>query len=69
MHPKALLDSCAELLKLCLTIEHPADAVVSRDLRDHRKHGPRERATQAETGVAVQRKKHMFEQIARDGRG
>jgi len=69
MHPKALLDSCAELVKLCLTFEHPADAVVSRFFREHRSLGPRERATLAETAFAVLRKKLLFEQLARSGSG
>lgn len=69
MHPKALLDSCAELVKLCLTLEHPADAVVSRYFREHRALGPRERATLAETAFAVLRKKLLFEQLARSGSG
>ena len=49
MHPKALLDACAELVKLTLKFDHPADAVVSRYFRDNRALGPRERATLAET--------------------
>ena len=69
MHPKALVDSCAELVKLCLTFEHPADAVVSRYFREHRSLGPRERATLAETAFAVLRKKLLFEQLARSGSG
>ena len=69
MHPKALVDSCAELVKLCLTFEHPADAVVSRYFREHRGLGPRERATLAETAFAVLRKKLLFEQLARSGSG
>ncbi len=69
MHPKALLDSCAELVKLCLTFQHPADAVVSRFFREHRSLGPRERATLAETAFAVLRKKLLFEQLARSGSG
>ncbi|MFT3812589.1 MAG: RsmB/NOP family class I SAM-dependent RNA methyltransferase [Acidovorax sp.] len=69
MHPKALLDACAELLRLTLTFEHPADAVVSRYFRDHRSLGPRERATLAETTYAVLRKKLRFEQLARSGSG
>ena len=69
MHPKALVDSCAELVKLCLTFEHPADAVVSRYFRDHRALGPRERATLAETAFAVLRRKLLFEQLARSGSG
>jgi 16S rRNA (cytosine967-C5)-methyltransferase len=69
MHPKALLDACAELLRLTLTFEHPADAVVSRYFRDHRALGPRERATLAETTYAVLRRKLRFEQLARSGSG
>ncbi|MBV8617799.1 MAG: SAM-dependent methyltransferase, partial [Curvibacter sp.] len=52
MHPKALLDACAELVRLTLVFDHPADAVVSRFFRDHRQLGPRERATLAETAYA-----------------
>ncbi|MFM8755976.1 MAG: SAM-dependent methyltransferase, partial [Limnohabitans sp.] len=62
MHPKALLDSCAELLKLCLTFEHPADAVGARDLRAPPTLGPRARGTQAEKAVGVVRQKIMLEQ-------
>ncbi len=47
MHPKALLDACADLVRLCLQFDHPADAVVSRYFREHRSLGPRERATLA----------------------
>ncbi|GKT15049.1 RsmB/NOP family class I SAM-dependent RNA methyltransferase [Acidovorax sp. SUPP2522] len=69
MHPKALLDACAELVRLTLTLEHPADAVVSRFFRDNRSLGPRERATLAETAYTVLRKKLLFEQLARSGSG
>ena len=69
MHPKALLDACAELLRLTLTFEHPADAVVSRYFRAHRSLGPRERATLAETVYAVLRRKIFYEQLARSGSG
>ena len=69
MHPKALLDACAELVRLTLTFEHPADAVVSRYFRDHRQLGPRERATLAETAYAVLRRKLLFEHLARAGSG
>ena len=69
MHPKALLDACAELVRLTLTFEHPADAVVSRYFREHRSLGPRERATLAETVYAVLRKKLLFESLARSGSG
>ncbi|HEY4663997.1 MAG TPA: RsmB/NOP family class I SAM-dependent RNA methyltransferase [Comamonas sp.] len=69
MHPKALLDACAELVKLTLQFQHPADAVVSRYFRDHRNLGPRERATLAETTYTVLRKKTLFEALARSGSG
>lgn len=69
MHPKALLDACAELTALALRLEHPADAVVSRYFRAHRALGPRERATLAETVYAVLRRKLLFEQFARSGSG
>jgi 16S rRNA (cytosine967-C5)-methyltransferase len=69
MHPKALLDACADLVRLVLQFEHPADAVVSRYFREHRSIGPRERATLAETAFAVLRKKLLFEQLARSGSG
>ncbi|QNP61087.1 RsmB/NOP family class I SAM-dependent RNA methyltransferase [Paenacidovorax monticola] len=69
MHPKALLDACAELVRLTLTFEHPADAVVSRYFREHRALGPRERATLAETVYTVLRKKLLYEQLARSGSG
>ncbi|PUE41989.1 RsmB/NOP family class I SAM-dependent RNA methyltransferase [Limnohabitans sp. Hippo3] len=69
MHPKALLDACADLVRLILQFEHPADAVVSRYFREHRSLGPRERATLAETAFAVLRKKLLFEQLARSGSG
>jgi 16S rRNA (cytosine967-C5)-methyltransferase len=64
MHPKALLDTAAELLRAVLTFEHPADAVVSRFFRDNRNLGPRERATLAETTYNVLRKKLLFEAFA-----
>jgi 16S rRNA (cytosine967-C5)-methyltransferase len=64
MHPKALLDACAELVRLTLKFEHPADAVVSRFFRDNRGLGPRERATLAETVYTVLRKKLLFDHIA-----
>jgi len=69
MHPKALLDACAELVRLTLQFNHPADAVVSRFFRDHRNLGPRERATLSETVFQVLRKKLLFEHMARSGSG
>lgn len=68
MHPKALLEGAAELLKLVLRFDHPADAVVSRYVREHRL-GPRERATMAETVYAVLRRKILFTYLAQSGSG
>jgi 16S rRNA (cytosine967-C5)-methyltransferase len=69
MHPKALLDSCAELVGQVLKFEHPADAVVSRYFREHRSLGPRERATLAETTYTVLRRKLFFDHLAPSGSG
>ncbi|OJX32518.1 MAG: SAM-dependent methyltransferase [Burkholderiales bacterium 68-12] len=69
MHPTALLQACAELVRLTLTLEHPADAVVSRYFREHRHLGPRERAALAETAYAVLRKKLLFDHLAPSGSG
>lgn len=69
MHPQALVEACADLLRQVLTFEHPADAVVSRFFREHRSLGPRERATLAETTYAVLRRKLRFERLARSGSG
>ena len=69
MHPKALLDACAELVQLTLKFDHPADSVVSRYFRDHRNLGPRERATLAETVYTVLRKKLLFDHFAPSGSG
>jgi 16S rRNA (cytosine967-C5)-methyltransferase len=69
MHPKALLDACADLLEQVLRFEHPADAVVSRFFREHRSLGPRERATLADTAYAVLRRKLLFDHLAPSGSG
>lgn len=69
MHPKALLDVCAELVRQTLLFAHPADAVVSRFFREHRNLGPRERNTLAETVYNVLRKKLLFDHFAPSGSG
>ena len=69
MHPKALLDACAELVRLTLKFDHPADAIVSKFFRDNRGLGPRERATLAETVYTVLRKKLLFDHLAPSGSG
>ncbi|MBK0394570.1 RsmB/NOP family class I SAM-dependent RNA methyltransferase [Ramlibacter algicola] len=69
MHPKALLDACADLLEQVLRLDHPADAVVSRFFREHRSLGPRERATLAETTYEALRRKLYYDHLAPSGRG
>jgi 16S rRNA (cytosine967-C5)-methyltransferase len=72
MHPKALLDACSELVRQALTLQHPADAVLSRFLRQpHGKnaYGSRERAVLAETLYNVLRHKLRFEHFAPSGSG
>jgi 16S rRNA (cytosine967-C5)-methyltransferase len=69
MHPKALLEACAELVAQVLKFDHPADAIVSRYFREHRSLGPRERATLAETAYGVLRRKLLFEHLAGSGSG
>ena len=69
MHPKAIVDACAELVRLTLKFDHPADAIVSRFFREHRGLGPRERATLAETVYTVLRNKLLFEHFAPSGSG
>ncbi|HQS32083.1 MAG: SAM-dependent methyltransferase [Polaromonas sp. 39-63-203] len=68
MHPKTLLDSCAELLRQVLRFDHPADMVLSRYFREFRL-GPRERATLAETIYGVLRKKNLYTYLAQHGSG
>jgi 16S rRNA (cytosine967-C5)-methyltransferase len=69
MHPKALLEACADLVAQVLKFDHPADAVVSRYFRENRSLGPRERATLAETVYAVLRRKLLFDHLAPSGSG
>jgi len=69
MHPKALLEACADLVAQALRFDHPADAVVSRYFRENRSLGPRERATLAETTYAVLRRKLLYEHLAQSGSG
>ena len=69
MHPNVLINACAELVRLTLTFEHPADAVVSRFFRDNRGLGQRERAALAETVYTVLRKKLLFDHQAPSGSG
>ena len=69
MHPKALLDACAELVGLVVKFDHPADAVVARFFREHREFGPRERATLTETVFTTLRQKLLYDHLAPSGSG
>ena len=68
MHPKALLDSCSDLLKHVLKFDQPADMMLSKYFREFRL-GPRERATLAETVYGVLRKKNLYTYLAQHGYG
>lgn len=65
MHPKALLDTCAELIAQTLTFQHPADATVARFFREHRSLGPRERHTVSDAVYTVLREKPRLQWWAR----
>lgn len=67
MHPQALLDAGAELLRRVLAFDHPADAVVARFFREQRAAGPRERARLADAAYAVLRRKPFYEHLATHG--
>jgi 16S rRNA (cytosine967-C5)-methyltransferase len=69
MHPKALLEASAELVRLALKFDHPTDMIVSKFFRDNRSLGPRERATLSETVYTVLRKKLLFDHFAPSGSG
>ncbi|MEN9904084.1 MAG: hypothetical protein RLZZ555_649 [Pseudomonadota bacterium] len=65
MHPKALLDHCAELIALTLTFAHPADATVSQYCREQRSLGSRERPLLADAVYALLRDKPLLEWLLR----
>jgi 16S rRNA (cytosine967-C5)-methyltransferase len=69
MHPKALLDQAAELLRAVLKFDQPADAVLSAYFRQHHALGARERHALAETVYAVLRRRLWFQHLAQCGRG
>jgi 16S rRNA (cytosine967-C5)-methyltransferase len=69
MHPNALLDLCAELLRAVLKFDAPADSVVSAFFRKHRDLGQRERHTLAETTYNVLRRRLLFQHLAQSGSG
>ena len=69
MHPNALLDAAAELLREVMKFDAAADAVVAAFFRRQRALGPRERHALAETTYAVLRRRLLFEQLAQGGAG
>ncbi len=69
MHPTALLDLTAELLRGVLRLDAPADTVVSNFFRGHRTLGPRERHALAETAYAVLRRRSLLLHLAQSGSG
>ena len=69
MHPNALLDLTAELLRVVLKLDQPADAIVSAFFRQHRGLGSRERHTLAETAYTVLRQRLVLQHLAQSGSG
>ncbi|MDO8420340.1 MAG: RsmB/NOP family class I SAM-dependent RNA methyltransferase [Rubrivivax sp.] len=69
MHPNALLDLAAELLRALLKLDAPADGVVSAFFRKHRALGTRERHTLTETAYAVLRQRLLYQHLAQSGSG
>ncbi|HSW24893.1 MAG TPA: SAM-dependent methyltransferase, partial [Burkholderiaceae bacterium] len=69
MHPKALLDQTAELLRTVLRFDQPADAVVAAYFRKHPALGARERHALADTVYAVLRRRLLFQHLAQSARG
>jgi 16S rRNA (cytosine967-C5)-methyltransferase len=69
MHPNALLELCADLIRQVLKLDAPADGVVSAFFRTHRNLGPRERHTLAETAYAVLRRRLLFQHFAHGASG
>ena len=69
MHPKALLQQAAELLRAVLRFEQPADAVASAHFRRERALGARDRHALAETVYAVLRRRLWLQHLVQDGRG
>jgi 16S rRNA (cytosine967-C5)-methyltransferase len=69
MHPKALLDQTAVLLRTVLAFEQPADAVVLAHLRRERSLGARDRHALAETVYAVLRRRLFYQHVCADRGG
>jgi len=69
MHPNALLELGAELLRALLKFDQPADSVVSAFLRERRALGPRDRHALSEMAYAVLRQRLLLQHLAQGGSG
>lgn len=69
MHPRTLLELCAQLLERVLRFEQPADAVLASYYRENKGLGPRERSTLSDTVYSVLRHKPLYEHLAASGGG
>ena len=69
MHPNALLDLAADLLREVMTFQAPADGTLSAFFRAHRGLGPRVRHALAATVYAVLRRRLLYEHLAQSGAG
>jgi len=69
MHPNALLDLTADLLRAVLRLDQPADGVVSNFFRQHKALGNRERHTLAETTYTLLRQRLVLQHLAQSGSG
>ena len=69
MHPKALLQQAADLLRAVLGFEQPADAVVSAHFRRQRALGARDRHALTDTVYAVLRRRLWLLHLAASGFG
>jgi len=67
MHPKALLEAGAELVRRVLRFEHPADRVVADFFRAQRALGARDRQTLADGVFALLRKLALWRHLAKTG--
>lgn len=69
MRPGTLLDHCADLLRIVLAFDTPADAAVAAYCRQHRALGPRDRQVLADTVFAVLRERLRLQHLAQAGGG
>lgn len=69
MHPNALLELAAELLRSVLKVDSPADGVVAAFFRKHRALGTRERQILADTVYTVLRERLLMQHLAQSGSG